>query len=133
LSSISDPITIGSISRIGEPEPMRLPDWKLLQLQAIASIDMRLIPARTPLRGKTVELVPQDARVHAADLFSAGHDSEQGLRIWDYLAYGPWASEQDYTGTMRDSRPALTPFITRSARWTRISFRARAAISTSTP
>ena len=60
-----------------------------------------LIPARAPLRGHYVELVPQDVRVHAADLYAAGHDSDAGLRIWDYLAYGPWASLQDYQATMR--------------------------------
>jgi RimJ/RimL family protein N-acetyltransferase len=60
-----------------------------------------LIPARTALRGKTVELVPQDARLHAADLYAAGHDSEPGLRTWDYMIYGPWASLADYRATMR--------------------------------
>jgi RimJ/RimL family protein N-acetyltransferase len=60
-----------------------------------------LIPARTPLRGRHVELAPQDARLHAVDLYAAGHDSEEALRIWDYLAYGPWSSLQDYTATMR--------------------------------
>jgi RimJ/RimL family protein N-acetyltransferase len=48
-----------------------------------------------------VELVAQDARLHAADLYAAGHDSEQGLRTWDYLAYGPWTSVADYRATMR--------------------------------
>ena len=37
-----------------------------------------LIPARAPLRGRHVELVPQDVRLHAADLYAAGHDSEAG-------------------------------------------------------
>ena len=59
------------------------------------------IPARAPIRGQYVELVPQDAARHAADLYAAGHESEQALRTWDYLAYGPWASEQDYVATMR--------------------------------
>ena len=48
-----------------------------------------------------MELVAQDARLHAADLYAAGHDCEQALKIWDYLAYGPWASLQDYSATMR--------------------------------
>jgi len=67
----------------------------------VTELPSALIPSRAPLRGKNVELVAQDARLHAADLFAAGHDSEQGLRTWDYLAYGPWASLQDYTATMR--------------------------------
>ena len=60
-----------------------------------------LIPARAPLTGKTVELVPQDARRHAADLYAAGHESDAALRTWDYLAYGPWQSLDDYRATMR--------------------------------
>jgi RimJ/RimL family protein N-acetyltransferase len=59
------------------------------------------IPARAPLLGNYVELVPQDASRHASDLYAAGHESEQALRTWDYLAYGPWASVKDYTATMR--------------------------------
>jgi RimJ/RimL family protein N-acetyltransferase len=59
------------------------------------------IPSRAPLRGKYVELVAQDAVQHAGDLYAAGHESEQALEIWDYLAYGPWASIEDYSVTMR--------------------------------
>lgn len=59
------------------------------------------IPSRAPLRGKYVELVAQDAAQHASDLYAAGHESTKALKIWDYLAYGPWASLEDYTATMR--------------------------------
>ena len=69
--------------------------------EAVTRMPSGLIPARAPLRGNTVELVPQDERLHAADLYAAGHDSEAGLRTWDYLAYGPWASLDDYRATMR--------------------------------
>ena len=31
-----------------------------------------MVPARIPLRGNSVELVPQNAELHAADLFAAG-------------------------------------------------------------
>ena len=68
---------------------------------AVETLPSARIPARAPLRGKTVELVPQDASRHAADLYAAGHGSVAALRIWDYLAYGPWASLDDYTATMR--------------------------------
>ena len=45
--------------------------------------------------------MPQNAAKHACDLFDAGHDSEQALKTWDYLAYGLWASVADYSNTMR--------------------------------
>ena len=69
--------------------------------ETVDSLPSGLIPARAPLRGQTVELVPQNARLHAADLYAAGHDTLHGLETWDYLAYGPWASLQDYSATMR--------------------------------
>jgi RimJ/RimL family protein N-acetyltransferase len=68
---------------------------------AVEKLPSARIPSRAPLRGKYVELVAQDATRHAADLYAAGHDSEQALKTWDYLAYGPWASVEDYTATMR--------------------------------
>ncbi len=59
------------------------------------------IPARAPLHGNYVELVPQDAAQHATDLYAAGHESDHALEIWDYLAYGPWKSVEDYNTTLR--------------------------------
>ena len=83
------------MSILEQPYPRPLSGAPVTQLPS------GLIPARAPLGGNTVELVPQDARVHAADLYAAGHDSEQALWTWDYLAYGPWASLEDYRATMR--------------------------------
>ncbi len=68
---------------------------------AVETLPSARIPARSPIQGKYVELVPQDASRHAADLYAAGHESEQAMRTWDYMTYGPWASEQDYVATMR--------------------------------
>lgn len=69
--------------------------------EPVETLPSATIPARCPIRGQYVELVPQDAALHAADLFNAGHDSEQALIIWDYLTYGPWDSVTDYGNTMR--------------------------------
>ena len=68
-----------------------------------------LVPARTPLLGKHVELVPQNADLHAADLFAAGHESEQARNIWDYLTYGPWSSVDDYRATVRQQSSSFDP------------------------
>ena len=69
--------------------------------EPVGQLPSARIPSRAPLRGRYVELVAQDAACHAGDLYAAGHESEQALKIWDYLAYGPWASVEDYTATMR--------------------------------
>jgi RimJ/RimL family protein N-acetyltransferase len=67
----------------------------------VTTLPASLIPARAPLTGKTVSLEPQNAARHAADLYHASHDSDAGLQIWDYLAYGPWPSLEAYKATMR--------------------------------
>ncbi|MDJ0779372.1 MAG: GNAT family protein [Gammaproteobacteria bacterium] len=68
---------------------------------AVAQQPPGLIPSRAPLRGKTVELVAQDARRHAADLYAAGHESDAALKTWDYMTYGPWRSLDEYRATLR--------------------------------
>jgi RimJ/RimL family protein N-acetyltransferase len=60
-----------------------------------------LVPARTALTGRYVTLEPLDAARHARDLFEASHGSEAALRIWDYLPWGPWNSEAEYTKVVR--------------------------------
>jgi len=49
---------------------------------AVEQLPSARIPSRAPLRGKYVELIAQDASQHAADLYAAGHDSEQALKTW---------------------------------------------------
>ena len=51
-------------------------------------------PARAPLEGRFVSLVPVDPEVHAHELFASSHDgSEEAARMWTYMAYGPWPDE----------------------------------------
>ncbi len=38
---------------------------------------------------------------HAEALYLASHGSEAGLRIWDYLAYGPWPDLASYTAAIK--------------------------------
>ena len=66
-----------------------------------------LVPSRAPLRGKYVELVAQDAALHADDLYDAGHGSDEALRIWDYLPEGPWANQSDYRAKIRQQSATL--------------------------
>jgi RimJ/RimL family protein N-acetyltransferase len=51
-------------------------------------------PARTPLEGRFVTLVPVDPATHAHGLFASSHDgSAEAERMWTYLPYGPWPDE----------------------------------------
>ena len=63
------------------------------------------IPARPPVRevlaGDRVELRPLDAQRHAADLFAAAESDDARSRdpgLWDFLAYGPFASGDELAG-----------------------------------
>ncbi|MBS0374372.1 MAG: GNAT family N-acetyltransferase [Proteobacteria bacterium] len=52
-------------------------------------------PPRTPLTGRHCRLEPADPARHAADLHAANARDAEG-RMWVYLAYGPFATEEDY-------------------------------------
>jgi RimJ/RimL family protein N-acetyltransferase len=67
----------------------------------IANPPNGLIPARTPLLGRHIDLEPLDPAIHAAELYKAGHGSGEKLRIWDYLPWGPWLDQAAFTGSLR--------------------------------
>jgi RimJ/RimL family protein N-acetyltransferase len=48
-------------------------------------------PERVTLTGRTVQLLPIDPALHTASLYQATHSDDAGTRVWDYLAYGPFA------------------------------------------
>ena len=68
-----------------------------------------LVPARTPLKGRHVVLEPMNAQSHANALYAASHGSAQALKVWDYLAYGPWPSVDAYTETLRQQSANFDP------------------------
>lgn len=67
----------------------------------VERVPSALVPARTALMGRYVTLEPLDAARHAGELFEASHGSEAALHIWDYLPWGPWKSEAEYTNVLR--------------------------------
>lgn len=75
----------------------------------VINLPPALVPARVVLKGEYADLEPLDADRHAEELFRAGHDTEQGLATWDYLAYGPWASEAEYKSTLRVQSASFDP------------------------
>ena len=68
-----------------------------------------LVPPRTPMVGGHVTLEPQNAGEHGQELYAASHGTEEALRIWDYLAYGPWASVESYAETLRQQSSGMDP------------------------
>ena len=63
--------------------PMAHLDWKPSRL-----------PERTALEGESVALEPVDPARHAEALFAA---AEGAPAIWEYMAYGPFESEREFT------------------------------------
>ncbi len=69
---------------LGQPIGDPLPNWT-----------PRPLPPRTPMQGRTCRLEVLDAARHAADLHAANMEDADG-RIWTYMGYGPFSSEDDY-------------------------------------
>lgn len=68
-----------------------------------------LVPDRTVIKGRHVDLEPQHAAKHANELFDAGHGTAEAQRIWDYLAYGPWATEESFRSTLSQQSASFDP------------------------
>jgi len=77
--------------------------------EVVQTPPLALVPTRGGLTGNHVCLEPQNALDHADELFAASHASEQALRIWDYLAYGPWESVDSYKETLRAQSASFDP------------------------
>lgn len=68
-----------------------------------------LVPSRIPLVGDYVTLEPQNAERHGDELYVAGHSSEDALKIWDYMTYGPWGNVESYRHTLRTQSSSFDP------------------------
>jgi RimJ/RimL family protein N-acetyltransferase len=60
--------------------------------------------------GDRVRLEPLNPERHGPDLWALGHDgSPAAQRTWDYLPYGPFASEAEHQAWLRDQAEADDP------------------------
>lgn len=69
-------------NEIGQPVGDAVPDWKGAQA-----------PVREVMEGRYCRVVPLDGRAHAADLFDAYREDQDG-RTWTYVPYGPFATRE---------------------------------------
>jgi RimJ/RimL family protein N-acetyltransferase len=74
---------------LGQPIGFPVPGWSA-----------RPRPPRTPMVGRHARLEPLDPDRHAADLHAANLTDKEN-RIWTYLAYGPFATIEDYRAWMK--------------------------------
>jgi RimJ/RimL family protein N-acetyltransferase len=55
-------------------------------------------PAREPLRGRYVELLPPDLERDAGSLYAVSHLPDGDPAVWDYLFEGPFGSPAEFRG-----------------------------------
>jgi RimJ/RimL family protein N-acetyltransferase len=58
-------------------------------------------PDRRTHEGRYSRVEPLDPATHADALFAASHGTPERVRIWDYLPYGPFASEEEFNAHLR--------------------------------
>lgn len=75
----------------------------------LESLPPAVWPARTPLEGRYARLEPVDPRVHAEELFAAGHNVDGSDDVWTYLGYGPFAGQGAFTAWLRDCAASSDP------------------------
>mgnify|MGYP005645784277 CR=1 FL=1 len=68
---------------------------------AVTDLPSALVPGRTPLVGRHVQLEPLNPALHAEALYEASHLTEEGRAIWTYLPDGPWPDLAAYTSQLR--------------------------------
>jgi RimJ/RimL family protein N-acetyltransferase len=74
-------------------------------------------PGRKPYTGRFVNLSPVDPEKDVAELYRNSHGSAEKVRLWTYMAYGPFADEaqmQQWLGVCKDSADPL--FLTVTSR-----------------
>ena len=67
------------------------------------------VPARAALVGASVRLEPVDPERHAAALYAAAHGPGHDPALWDYLGYGPFADEAEFTGWLSARAESADP------------------------
>lgn len=69
----------------------------------------RPIPTRAPLSGRFVRLQPLDVARHADDLWLALQGPGGDPALWDYLAYGPFASREAFDAWLAANAAGADP------------------------
>ena len=75
---------------------------RTLSGESVSIVLPRPRPERIELEGRLVRVEPLDADRHAAELYPLLHGDPERERVWDYLPYGPFPSEAEYTAWVRD-------------------------------
>ena len=80
-----------------------------LSTEKVDVLPPALLPSRVPLVGTDVTLEPLNPLTHGGELYEASHGSDEALRIWDYLTYGPWPNVEAYMTYLRNQSASFDP------------------------
>jgi RimJ/RimL family protein N-acetyltransferase len=72
------------------------PFARQISKKGIPDVCARARAAPAPLQGRYIRLEPLDPARHVTELFRAGHDSREALKIWEYLPVGPAPDENAF-------------------------------------
>ena len=78
-----------------------VPFARIITGAKVERLPSAMIPARSAVTGRYIQLEPLSVERHAAELYAASHGSAEGLGIWTYLPVGPWPSLDAYVGALR--------------------------------
>lgn len=68
-----------------------------------------VVPAHDPLDGRHVWLTPVDPQADTNELYAAAHGDPARLRVWTYLAQGPFASPDAMRAWLEACGPSRDP------------------------
>ncbi len=66
-------------------------------------------PGRGPYAGRYVNLGSVDPEADAAELYRNSHDSEEKVRLWTYMPYGPFSDETEMQQWLRTCEASTDP------------------------
>ena len=66
-------------------------------------------PGHTALNGELVRLEVLDPPRHAVQLFTASHGADEDPHLWAHLAYGPFASQGEFTAWLEERAASADP------------------------
>ena len=88
-------------------DPIETPFPRPVLGRPVADPPNGMVPARSPLVGRHIGLEPLDPGRHTAELYRASHGSDEAMRIWDFLPWGPWPDEASFLARMRGEAAAF--------------------------
>ncbi len=77
---------------------------------AVDPLPVGNVPDMRPLHGRWMRLDHVSATKHAADLYASFDGKDPEDHIWTYLAYGPFASEEEFAEWVKQREAARDPW-----------------------